>query len=114
MLPVWPMIDEMLMMRPVPRSTMCSSAAFDRKNAPDRFTSRTLCQSSSLILKTVLSTVMPALLTRMSSRPWRSSTSLIVRRQSSGMPMFPWCVEVSMLASDRSAVRRSAASESRL
>src|SRR3954454_14249462 len=83
MLPVWPMIDEMLMIRPVPRSSMCWSAAFERWNAPDRLTSSTFCQSSSDILKTVLSLVMPALFTRMSSRPWRSRTSLTVRRQSS-------------------------------
>src|SRR3954463_13536479 len=57
---------------------------------------------------------MPALLTRMSSRPWRSRTSLTVRSQSSGLPMLPWCVEVSISALARSAQRRSAASESRL
>ena len=36
----------------------------------------TLFHSSSVILATVLSIVMPALLTRMSRRPWRSMTSL--------------------------------------
>ena len=54
---------------------MCGSAGLDMKNAPDRLTARTLSQSSSVILSTVLSLVMPALLTRMSSRPWRSMTS---------------------------------------
>ena len=39
------------------------------KNAPDRLTAITRYQSSSLIFSTVLSIVMPALLTRMSSRP---------------------------------------------
>ena len=45
---------------------MCSSAAWDMKKAPDRFTARTLYQSSSAIFATGLSTVIPALLTRMS------------------------------------------------
>ena len=37
------------------------------KKAPDRFTAITLFQSSSVILATVLSIVIPALFTRMSS-----------------------------------------------
>ena len=36
-------------MRPLPRSTMCASAAWDMKNAPDRFTASTVYQSSSVI-----------------------------------------------------------------
>ena len=43
------------MIRPVPRSIMCSSAARDMKKAPDRLTARTLYQSSSVILEIVLS-----------------------------------------------------------
>ena len=71
------MIEEMLTIRPLPRSSMCSSAGLDMKKAPERLTRRTLCQSSSVILQTVLSAVMPALLTRMSSRPCCSMTSWI-------------------------------------
>ena len=41
--------------------------------------------------RTVLSMVMPALFTRMSSRPCCSMTSATARRQSSPMPMLPWC-----------------------
>ena len=78
------------MMRPVPRSIMCSSAAWATKNAPDRLMEMTRCQSSSVILATVLSMVIPALLTRMSRRPCCSMTSRTTRRQSSGSPMFPW------------------------
>ena len=47
-------------------------------------------QSSSVILSTVRSAVMPALLTRMSSRPWRSMTSSTVRLQSSFEATLPW------------------------
>ena len=93
MLPVWPMIEEMFTIRPLPRSSMCSSAALDMKNVPERLTSRTFSQSSSPIFSTVLSLVMPALLTRMSSRPCWSITSAIVRRQSSGEPTLPWWIE---------------------
>ena len=50
----------------------------------------TLSQSSTVIFRTVLSTVMPALLTRMSSCPCRSRTSPMVRTQSSLEPMLPW------------------------
>ena len=78
------------MIRPEPRSIMCGSTAWDMKNAPERLTAITLYQSSSVIFSTVLSIVIPALLTRMSSRPWRSITSSIVRRQSSAEPTLPW------------------------
>jgi hypothetical protein len=57
-------------------------------------TSITRRQSSSVIFSTVRSTVIPALLTRMSSRPCCSITSEIVRRQSSADPMSPRCTEV--------------------
>ena len=87
------------MIRPVPRSSMCSSAAWDMKNAPDRLTARTLSQSSSVILSTVLSEVMPALLTRMSRRPWWSMTSCTVRRQSSAEPTLPWWIETGVSSS---------------
>src|ERR1700694_1735495 len=81
----------MLMIRPEPRSIMCGSAAWDVKNAPERLTAITLYQSSSVIFSAVLSIVMPALLTRTSSRPCCSITSAIVRRQSSAEPRLPWC-----------------------
>ena len=42
------------------------------KNAPERLTAITLLQSSSAIFSTVLSIVIPALLTRMSRRPCSS------------------------------------------
>ena len=90
MLPVSPMIEEMFTIRPDPRSIMCGRTACDMKKAPDRLTSITLCQSSSVIFSTVLSIVIPALLTRMSSRPCCSITSATVRRQSSAEPMLPW------------------------
>ncbi len=89
MFPVSPMIDEMLMIRPVPRSSMCGSTAWLMKNAPDRLTAITLYQSSSVIFVTLLSLVMPALLTSTSRRPWRSITSSTVRRQSSAEPTLP-------------------------
>ena len=57
------------MIRPAPRSIMWGSTAWDMKNAPDRLTAITLYQSSSVIFSTVLSIVMPALLTSTSSRP---------------------------------------------
>src|SRR5215218_6801183 len=46
----------------------------------------TRSQSSTVILRTVLSRVMPALLTRMSRRPWVSRTSWMTRSQSSAEP----------------------------
>ncbi len=80
---------ETFTMRPLPRSAMCRSAAWERKNAPERLTFSTLNQSSSESLSTVLSMVMPALLTRMSSRPWAAITSSMVRRQSAASPTLP-------------------------
>ena len=68
------------MIRPDPRSSMCGSAAWLMKNAPDRLTASTLYQSSSVIFITLLSLVMPALLTSTSSRPWRWITSLTVHQ----------------------------------
>ena len=70
---------------------MCSRAAWAMKKAPDRLTAITRCQSSSPIFATVLSIVMPALLTRMSSRPCRSMTSPTTPRQSPAEPMLPSC-----------------------
>jgi hypothetical protein len=90
MFPVSPMIDEMFTIRPDPRSIMCGSTAWLMKNAPDRLTAMTLYQSSSVIFKAVLSIVIPALLTRMSSLPCCSITSPTVRRQSSAEPTLPW------------------------
>src|SRR5665213_2039282 len=83
----------MLMIRPEPRSIMCSRTAFVIANAPNRLTLRTLCQSSAVILRTVLSTVIPALFTRKSIRPNRSSTSATTRAQSSVESTRPWCTE---------------------
>ncbi len=54
MFPVSPMIDEMLMIRPVPRSSMCGITAWLMKNAPDRLTAITLYQSSSVIFSHAL------------------------------------------------------------
>ena len=90
MFPVEPITDEMFTILPVPRSPMWRSAAWDMKNAPERFTASTLYQSSSVSLSAVLSIVMPALLMRMSSRPCCSMTSSITRRQSSAEPTLPW------------------------
>lgn len=50
-----------------------------QKNAPDRFTARTVYQSCASILIAVLSAVISALLTRMSRRPCVSITSRTVR-----------------------------------
>jgi hypothetical protein len=94
MLPISPMTELTLMIRPVPRSSMWASAACDRKKAPDRLTSRTLCQSSSVSLSTVLSMVIPALLIKMSNRPCRSITSATTRRQSSAEATLPWWTEI--------------------
>src|SRR5215468_1134011 len=52
----------------------------------------TWSHSSGVILRTVLSTVMPALLTRMSSCPCRSRTSPMTRTQSSLEPILPWWI----------------------
>ena len=89
MFPLWPMIDEMLMMRPVPRLIMCSSAGLDKKKAPDRLTRSTLLQSSTDIFNTGRSWVMPALFTRMSRAPCCSMTSRMTRSQSAGSPTLP-------------------------
>ena len=67
-------------MRPLPRLTMWARAVWDMTNAPDRFTAKTVYQSSSVIRGTVRSMVMPALLTRMSNLPWWSMTSATERR----------------------------------
>ena len=73
---------------------MCSTAAWAMKKAPDRLTAITFCQSSSVILATVRSIVIPALFTRISSRPCCSMTSRSTRRQSSGSPMLPSCTVI--------------------
>ena len=54
----------------------------------------TFCHSSSVILATVLSIVMPALFTRMSTRPCWSITSASTRRQSSAWAMLPSCTVI--------------------
>src|SRR5215469_18321448 len=61
------------MMRPYFCWTMCCCAARLHRNAPLRWTFITVSQSSSLILKSRLSRSTPALFTRMSSRPNRST-----------------------------------------
>jgi hypothetical protein len=66
----------------------------------------TRSQSSGDILRTVLSMVMPALLTRMSSWPCWSSTSEMTRWQSAATPMLPWW----MVASSWAAANCSAVS----
>src|SRR5450759_5164338 len=53
-------------------------------NDPDRFTARTVFQSSMDIFMAILSMVIPALLTRMSILPCSSRTSWTTRWQSSG------------------------------
>src|ERR671917_1048980 len=60
---------------PYPCSTMYLCAALEQRKLPFRWTSRTVSQSSSLILKARLSLRTPALLTRMSIRPKRLATS---------------------------------------
>src|SRR6266566_2311228 len=111
MLPVSPITEETLMILPVPRTSMCSSAAWATKKAPARLMETTRSQSSSPILATVLSMVIPALLTRMSRRPCCSMTSRTTRRQSSGSPMFPlWTVIVPGYSAFMSSVNFSAAS----
>src|SRR5674476_982955 len=84
------MTEETKMMRPVPRSTMCSNAGCAMKNEPDRFTARTVFHSSTDIFMAILSMVIPALLTRMSILPCSSRTSWTTRRQSSGRETLPW------------------------
>ncbi len=99
------------MILPVPRTSMCSSAAWATKKAPDKLMEMTRSQSSSPILATVLSMVIPALLTRMSRRPCCSMTSRTTRRQSSGSPMFPlWTVIVPGYSAFMSSVNFPAAS----
>ena len=81
---------------------MCGSAAWLMKNAPDRLTAITLYQSSSVIFSTVLSIVMPALLTSTSSRPWRSITSSI------GAPAIVRRADVALVDARGHAVRLAA------
>src|SRR5450759_707555 len=59
-------------------------------NDPDRFTARTVFQSSMDIFMAILSMVIPALLTRMSILPCSSRTSWTTRWQSSGRETLPW------------------------
>src|SRR3954447_6517471 len=93
MLPVWPITELMLTIRPEPRSRMWSSTALVMWNAPDRLIGRPACKSSTVIRRIVLSTVTPALLIRWSTRPYPSSTSPTTRSQSSGTPTLPWCTD---------------------
>ena len=63
------------------------------KKAPERLTAQDLVPVLVGHLEDRLVAVMPALLTRMSSRPWWSMTSWTVRRQSSAEPTLPWWME---------------------
>ncbi len=61
------------MMLPPPRSRMCGSAAWARNNGARRLTAIMRSHSSSRISETVRSNMIPALLTRMSIPPNRST-----------------------------------------
>ncbi len=113
MLPISPTIDEMFTIRPEPRSSMCGSDAWLMKNVPERLTARTLYQSSSLIFRTGLSLVIPALLTRMSRRPCSSITSSTTRRQSSAEPTLPWWIDAVAPVPSMSLLNSLACSSSR-
>jgi hypothetical protein len=79
MLPILPMIELTLIRRRAALDHLGQSRLGEEK-APEWLTSNTLCQSSSVSLSTVLSIVMPALLTKMFSRPLVSITSRTTRR----------------------------------
>ena len=69
----------MLMMRPYRCLNIGRSAALLQLYALFRFVRKTTSQSSSLIIMSSMSRVVPALLTRMSTRPKRSIVSLTKR-----------------------------------
>ena len=69
MLPSSPTIEAMLMTEPEPFSTMRGETARVIRNTPFRLTSSTASQSASLILWSMASFVMPALLTSTSIAP---------------------------------------------
>ena len=66
--------DAMLMILPPPAASMCRPAARHSRNTLERFTSITASQSASPYAAASARRMMPALLTRISSRPKRSRT----------------------------------------
>src|SRR6266404_8661629 len=69
---IWPMIDDTTMMRPERCLTISRAASRARRNPAVRSVSMTVCQSASLVSRSGLRTMIPALLTRMSRRSRRA------------------------------------------
>src|SRR3954470_4372384 len=109
-----PTPEVMQTMRPWRRRSMPRRPARVRRNAAVRFRSRTACQSSSFMRSARLSRVMPALLTRMSSRPpsaaSASRTSWSAASGSARLATSEWARSPSLAASDSSAGARVPAS----
>jgi len=74
--PFWPLTDEMLMMRPQPRSAIVSQTCFVMLKHESRFVFITASQFALSIFLNVMSRVMPALLTSTSTGPTSSTTFL--------------------------------------
>ncbi|MNT78874.1 hypothetical protein D3C72_2181550 [compost metagenome] len=67
--PFWPLIDEMLITRPKPRSSIDSTTGLHTLNTESRLVLITASQSALPSLRKLASRVMPALLTSTSTGP---------------------------------------------
>ncbi len=71
-----PDIEPMLTMLPRPAASMCRPKARQHQNTPFKLTSTTFSQCSSVTVSAGVSLrAIPALLTRMSTLPWRATVS---------------------------------------
>src|SRR5690606_5677747 len=91
----------MLTIRPKPRAAMPSTAWRQRLNTPSRLTRSTASHCSRCILRRVVSRVMPAALTRMSSEPCAATMPSTSRPQASKSETSPAAKRMSSPAVSR-------------
>ena len=76
-----PATDDRLTIEPPPLSFIARTASRQPRNVPSALTALTLRKSASVVVSTLPSVPMPALLTRMSRRPKAASTASTTSRQ---------------------------------
>ena len=89
-MPAMPLVEEMLTTREPLRSTARSNRAAVMRSWASRFTASTALHSWAVILTSERSRVMPALWTRTSAPPYRSSRCAARRAGASSAVMSTW------------------------
>ena len=106
--PTWPSIDATLMIEPLPRSIIDGALSFERCHTAVVLISSTRRNSSSDSSSIPTTSVIPALLTSTSTRPWVSIVSAMSRSRSSSFAISAANgVTRSLPSSSASASRRS-------